>query len=142
REFLTGQGLFAFFDAPWMPLYFGLVFMIHPILGVVSIIGGIVIFFLALANEVSTRDLLKEASTSAIGAQRFVDASLRNVEALEAMGMLGSMHKRWQAKRASVIRLQAKASDRAGMISAGSKLVRMVLQMAILGVGAYLVIQN
>ncbi|HLG86463.1 MAG TPA: type I secretion system permease/ATPase [Alphaproteobacteria bacterium] len=142
REFLTGQGLFAFFDAPWMPIYFGLVFLIHPMLGVVSIIGGLVIFALALANELATRQVLKEATTHSYSASRFVDVSLRNVEALEAMGMLGSMHKRWQAKRGKALGLQAEASDRAGLITAGSKFTRLVLQMAILGVGAYYVLQN
>jgi PrtD family type I secretion system ABC transporter len=142
RQFLTGQGLFAFFDAPWMPIYFGLVFLIHPMLGVVSIIGGLVIFALALANELATRKVLHNANMAAVGASRFVDVSLRNVEALEAMGMLGSMYKRWQDKRALALGLQAEASDRAGIITAGSKFTRLVLQMAILGVGAYYVLQN
>ena len=142
REFLTGQGLFAFFDAPWMPIYFGLVFLIHPLLGVVSLIGGVAIFGLALANEVATRTILRDATIQGIGAARFVDTSLRNVEALEAMGMLGAIYKRWQLKRYRSLQLQAQASDRAGVITAGSKFVRTILQMMILGVGAFLVLQD
>ncbi len=142
REFLTGQGLFALFDAPWMPIYTALVFLIHPMLGVVALLGGIVIFSLALANELSTRGLLTESSLHSMGANRYIDTSLRNVEALEAMGMLGGIHQRWQTRRLRSLQLQARASDHAGMLVSASKFVRIVLQMLILGVGAYYVIQN
>jgi PrtD family type I secretion system ABC transporter len=142
REFLSGQGLFAFFDAPWMPLYFALVFLVHPYLGVVSVIGGGAIFVLALTNEFATRTILRHAGAENFGASRFVDTSLRNVEAIEAMGMLPGIYRRWQHKRLRGIELQAQASDRAGVVSAVSKFIRIVLQMAILGTGAYLVIQG
>lgn len=142
REFLTGQGLFALFDAPWVPIYTALIFMIHPLLGVLSTVGACIIFGLALANELATRRILRDATTQGIGATRFVDSSLRNVEAVEAMGMLGGVYARWQHKRWHSLEYQAQASDRAGAIMAGLKFVRVCLQMMILGVGAYLVIQN
>jgi PrtD family type I secretion system ABC transporter len=142
REFMTGQGLFALFDAPWTPFYVLLVFMIHPALGIISVIGALIIFGLALANELSTRALLNEATGHSMGASRFVDTSLRNVEALEAMGMLGGIYRKWQEKRMRSLELQARASDRAGALVAASKFVRIVLQMTILGAGAYYVIQN
>ncbi len=142
REFLTGQGLFAFFDAPWTPIYFITVFLIHPMLGWVAVVGGIVIFALAVVNELATRKTLGDATTSSLGASRFVDGSLRNVEALQAMGMVGSVYDRWKQRRARTLQLQAAASDRAGLITALSKFVRVFLQMAILGGGAYLVLQN
>jgi PrtD family type I secretion system ABC transporter len=142
REFMTGQGLFALFDSPWTPFYVLLVWLIHPVLGMISIIGAVVIFSLALANELSTRALLTEATNHSMGASRFVDTSLRNVEALEAMGMLGGIYRKWQEKRLRSLELQARASDRAGALMASSKFVRIVLQMAILGTGAYYVIQN
>lgn len=142
REFLTGQGLFALFDAPWVPVYTALVFMIHPVLGVISLLGAVIIFVTALANDLATRTLLRDATTQNIGALRFVDSSLRNVEAVEAMGMLEGIYGRWQDKRSRSLHLQSAASDRAGAIMAITKFVRIVLQMLILGAGAWLVIQN
>ena len=125
-----------------VPIYTALVFMIHPLLGVISMFGAIIIFGLALANELATHNLLRDATTQNFGATRFVDSSLRNVEALEAMGMLEGIYARWQAKRWRSLQFQSQASDRAGAIMALLKFVRIVLQMSILGVGAYLVIQN
>jgi PrtD family type I secretion system ABC transporter len=142
REFLTGQGLFALFDAPWVPIYTMFVFMIHPLLGVISLVGAVIIFGSALANELATRTLLRDATVQNMGALRFVDSSLRNVEAVAAMGMLEGIYARWQSKRLQSLQLQSAASDRAGAIMAVMKFVRIVLQMLILGVGAWLVIQN
>lgn len=142
RDFLTGQGLFAFFDAPWLPIYLFAVFLIHPWLGVVSTIGAVILFSLALATELLTRKTLNEASNANMQAGRFIDHTLRNAEALEAMGMVPSMLRRWQDRRRRVLQLQAVASDRAGAVSAMTKFTRITLQTAILGFGAYFVIQN
>lgn len=142
RDFLTGQGLFAFFDAPWMPIYLAAIFLIDPLLGWVATAGGIILFTLAIVTEIATRNTLNEATAANIGAARFVETSLRNVEALEAMGMVSAMLGRWRARRGRVLQLQALASDRAGLITAISKFTRVVLQIAILGFGAYLVIHN
>lgn len=142
REFLTGSGLFAFFDAPWLPIYMGTVFLIHPMLGIVAVFGSLVIILLAVATEIATRKTLGEASIASMSAGRFLDNSLRNVEALTAMGMLPSMLRRWQDRRLKYLVLQALASDRAGVITALSKFTRIVMQSSMLGFGAYLVIQN
>ncbi|MCK9993691.1 MAG: hypothetical protein Dbin4_02211 [Alphaproteobacteria bacterium] len=142
RDFLTGQGLFAFFDAPWMPLYLGAIFLIDPLLGWVATAGGVILFSLAVLTEIATRDTLGEASTANMRAGHFVEVSLRNVEAIEAMGMVPAMLKRWQGRRAKMLQLQSLASDRAGVITALSKFTRVVLQIAILGFGAYLVIHD
>ncbi len=142
RDFLTGQGLFAFFDAPWMPIYLIAIYLIHPVLGMVSLIGGLLIFSLAIATEMATRKTLGEATMLSIAANRHVDHNLRNVEVLEAMGMVPTMMHRWQLKKAWVLYLQANASDRAGLLVAASKFIRVALQTLILGVGAYYVLQN
>jgi len=133
RDFLSGQGLFAFFDAPWMPIYLGAIFLIDPLLGWVATAGGIILFSLAVLTELATRDTLGEASVANMRAGHFVEVSLRNVEAIEAMGMVPAMLKRWQARRAKMLQLQSLASDRAGVITALSKFTRVVLQIAILG---------
>jgi len=142
REFLTGSGLFAFFDAPWLPIYMFACFLIHPLLGAVSLIGGALLFALAVVQELATRKTQTEAGAAAINASRTMENSLRNVEAIGAMGMMPAMLDRWQERRQKMLLLQALASDRAGSILALSKLVRIGLQTAILGFGAYLVIKT
>jgi len=141
REFMTGQGLIAFADAPWVPLFLAVVFLFHPILGFVALAGALIIFALALANEFATRKPLAEASKSNVGASNFVSTSLRNAEAVAAMGMLPGIMSRWVQKHRGVLGLQAKASDRAGLILASSKSIRQFLQIGMLGAGAYLVLQ-
>lgn len=140
REFLTGQGPFAFFDAPWLPIFLAFIFLIHPTLGILATIGAIVLFGLALATEIATRRTLRDAGGESVVAGRFIDHSLRNGEAIEAMGMVPAILKRWQHRRKRMIQLQALASDRAGAISAMTKFTRFGLQSGILGLGAYLAI--
>lgn len=142
REFMTGSGLIAFCDAPWVPLFLAVVFMFHPLLGLVALVGAVIIFLLALANEIFTRKPLSEASKANVGANTFVTTSLRNAEAVQAMGMLPGVMSRWSDKHQDVIGLQAQASDRAGLILSSSKAIRMFLQVAILGTGAYLALQQ
>ncbi|NKD88601.1 type I secretion system permease/ATPase [Haematospirillum sp. 15-248] len=142
REFLTGPGLLAFCDAPWVPLFLGLCFVMHPMIGLVALFGAIVIFGLALANNLVTRTPLRDASAQSIAASRFVSGSLRNAEVLQAMGMLGPLLDRWLVKHRGVLFCQARASDAASALLAVSKAFRLALQTAILGVGAWLAIQN
>lgn len=140
REFLTGSGVIAFCDAPWVPIFIAVGFLFHPVLGFISLGGAIVIFCLALANELVTRKLLREASQLSVSTNAFVDASLRNAEVLHAMGMMPGMLRRWGTRHGRVLGLQARASDRAGVIVSASKVVRLGLQVGILGAGAYLVL--
>ncbi|MTW20209.1 type I secretion system permease/ATPase [Allochromatium palmeri] len=142
RQFLTGNGLFAFFDVPWMPVYIAVLFFMHPWLGWFAIVGAIILFALALANELITRQPLGKANGLAIGARGYLSGNLRNAEALEAMGMLPRVHQRWFERHREVLRLQALASDRAAFLSNASKVLRITLQSLILGLGAYLVIQQ
>ena len=142
REFLTGPGLLAFCDAPWVPLFLGICFVMHPLIGLVALCGAIIIFCLALTNNLMTRGLLKEATSRSVAANHFVSGSLRNAEVLQAMGMLGPLLDRWLEKHRSVLAYQGKASDAASVLLAISKAFRLALQTAILGVGAWLAIQN
>ena len=142
REFMTGQGILAFFDAPWVPLFLALCFAFHPWLGIVATIGALLIFALALTNEFATRNVLQDASQAAQGANHFVSTTLQNAEVIRALGMEKQLTKRWLDKHDDMLIHQAKASDRAGSIMASSKFIRMSLQVAILGTGAYLAIQQ
>jgi len=138
REFLTGQGILAFFDAPWVPIFLALCFAFHPWLGIVASIGALIIFTLAILNEVATRRSLQEANVAGAHAQHYAGATLQNAEAIRAMGMEEQLANRWLTQRDEMLGHQGKASDWAGMIMATSKFVRMTLQVGILGVGAYL----
>ncbi|TVQ30827.1 MAG: type I secretion system permease/ATPase [Geminicoccaceae bacterium] len=142
RQFISGQGPFAFFDAPWAPIYIGIVFLFHPLLGVVALGGAVVLFVFALLTEWRTRGPLTEANQHAAKANTFAEASLRNGEALQAMGMLPGIMRRWHGFNQQTLERQALASDRAGTISGLTKFVRLGVQSAILGTGAWLAIHQ
>lgn len=142
RQFLTGKGLFAFFDAPWLPLYIGLMFVFHPVYGWFAIGAALILLCIAVLNEKFTKKMLTEANGENIKAQNLASSNLRNAEVLHAMGMLPSIMKRWSKQHKLFLNKQTIASDRAGIFSNLSKILRMIFQSSILGVGAYYVIQN
>ncbi len=142
RQFLTGTGLFAFFDAPWTPIYLIVIFVIHPILGVFSIVSALVLLILAMATELVSRKPLFEAARMSNISTTFASVNFRNAEAIEAMGMLNNVRSHWYPKHEQFLKLQTKASGRAGVIQASSKFFRLTFQSAILGLGAYLAIQQ
>jgi PrtD family type I secretion system ABC transporter len=142
RQFITGSGVFAFFDAPWAPIYIAVIFLFHWQMGVLALVGAAILLGLALANEWVTRHRLAEANKLAIQASGHAQGSLRNAEVVEAMGMLSAVRERWNRLNHRVLALQTEASERAGGISATTKFVRIALQSLILGLGALLVIEN
>ncbi len=142
RQFLTGNGLFAFFDAPWLPVYLAVMFMFHPWFGWFAVVCAVALICLAWANERLTNQSLKDANKENIAATAFTNKNLRNAEVVESMGMLPQLRRRWQEKNNSVLELQGVASDRAGSITAISKTFRMLVQSLILGLGAYLAIEQ
>ena len=142
RQFLTGQGLFAFFDAPWLPIYIAVMFLFHPAFGVAAIISAIVLLALTIWNELATRDDLKEANRQSLESGNHTQRNLRNVEVIEAMGMLPRVRSRWQERQDKLLALQARASRKAGLISAASRTFRISIQTLALGLGAYLAIHR
>ena len=142
REFLTGSGLIAFCDMPWFPIYVGAAFLLHPWFGYLAVVGGIIIFGLALLNELTTRRQLNDASRASAKALQNAQATFRNSEVLHAMGMLGALRSIWAAHHRTQLGSQARASDRAGAIVAFTKFFRLFLQTLILGLGAYLAIKR
>lgn len=142
RGFLTGAGVFPLLDAPFVPLFVAIIFMIHPILGFLAVGGAVIVFLFALANDKSTREPLKQANGAASKALYRADAMVRNADVAAAMGMEPQLVKRWRDSNEEGLRLQAVASDRAGGISSSAKFVRLTLQIGMLGVGAYLVTQG
>ena len=142
RQFLSGNALFAFFDAPWFPIYLIIIFMIHPYLGIFALCGTFIHMGLAIWNEKATKKPLSEASTMAVNASNLATNNLRNAEVIEAMGMLPNFTKRWFGLHAKFLNLQAEASEKAGTIAAATKFVRVTLQSLILGFAALLVLDG
>ncbi len=142
RQFITGQGLFAFFDVPWTPMFLIVLYLIHPFLGTIAAIGGLVLLILTVLNEMVTRRRIGRASGEQIAASSFAETSLRNAEALEAMGMLGGVSRRWHDRHRRMLAYQAQASDAAGVLVSLIKFVRVVIQTLMLGGGALLAIQG
>jgi len=142
RQFLTGNGLFAFFDAPWLPIYMALLFLFHWTFGALGVLSVLVLTALALWNELATRADLAQANRESIEASQFTQRNLRNAEVIEVMGMLPRVRARWYEKQCAVLTLQRQSSAKAGLISALVKTYRLTIQSLVLGLGAYLAIHK
>ncbi|MCC6073471.1 type I secretion system permease/ATPase [Massilia sp. GCM10020059] len=142
RQFLTGNALFAFFDAPWFPIYLIVIFFFEPSLGFFALGGTIVLVALAYINERVSHKPLAEANTMAISASNLATNNLRNAEVIESMGMLPNLIGRWFKMHSKFLHLQADASQKAGTVAAITKFVQVSLQSLVLGFGALLVLEG
>ena len=140
RQFLAGTGALALFDTPWIPIYLAVITLIHPWLGLFSLVAAIVLAAMAWMNELLTQKPLAEANAHSMGAQVFAANNLRNPEAIEAMGMLPAIEAHWEERQQKVLSLQTLASDRGTGIGSMSKASRLAFQSLILGLGGYLAI--
>ncbi|MGI8524993.1 MAG: type I secretion system permease/ATPase [Pseudolabrys sp.] len=140
RAFLSGLGPVAMFDLPWLPIYLAICFAFHPLIGITALVGSLILVALTLFTETLTRDPVKDAARFAATRTGLVEASRRNAEALIAMGMVGRLGARWDESNRKFRDSQQRVSDVTGGLGATSKVLRMMLQSAVLGVGAYLVI--
>ena len=142
RQFITGPGLFALLDSPWVPIYVAIMFVFHPWMGAAAVVSIAVLVAFTVWTEMATGALLQEANRANIAANQQTASHLRNAEAIAAMGMLPSLRERWLGERHAALDAQHRASARAGLISALSKTYRMTSQSLILGLGAYLAIRH
>lgn len=142
RQFLTGNGLFAFFDTPWIPIYLAVMFIFHPWYGWMGVLSAVLLGVLAFVNEKLTHAPLQAANREQMAATVFTNKSLRNAEVVESMGMLASLRQHWSGRTHKVLALQSMASDRAGTITAVSRTFRQIVQSLVLGLGAYLSINH
>ena len=142
RDFLYSPALLAVMESPIALVMMVLLFLISPLLGWSSLIFGVLQTAVAWFNERSTKPPLMQANRSAIAAQQYADGTLRNAEVIESMGMLRNTHRRWLAKQQEFLRLQALASERAGVFQALSKLVQNTLSSLLLGLGCWLLLRN
>ena len=142
RSFLSGLGPTALFDLPWMPIYLGIIFAFHPLLGTVAVAGALFLVVLTLLTEVLTKSPTKVATNFLMARQGLAETSRRNAEVLVAMGMAGRMGDHWGEANDGYLAGQQRANDVSGGFGAVSRIVRVMLQSAVLGIGAYLVIHQ
>ncbi|ODR93232.1 type I secretion system permease/ATPase [Sinorhizobium alkalisoli] len=140
RNFLTGAGIFPILDAPWAPIFFAAMFLLHPWLGWLAVGGGIALFALAVLTEFVTRKPVAEASGAQAKAYTQAEAAIRNAEAIQAMGMLAALMRSWTPVQATAAEGQAIASIRSAVLAAAARFLRLGLQIGVLGLGAYLVL--
>ncbi|OCQ50757.1 Type I secretion system ATP-binding protein PrsD [Photorhabdus australis subsp. thailandensis] len=140
RQFLTGNALFAFFDAPWFPIYLLVIFLFNPWLGLLSLVGALVLIALAVLNQWVSRQPLSEANKLALRSASLASTNLRNAEVIEALGMLPVLRRRWFGLHERFLNFQRIASERASVINSVTKTVRLALQSLILGLGGWLAI--
>jgi ATP-binding cassette, subfamily C, type I secretion system permease/ATPase len=142
RTFLSGMGPTAMFDLPWIPLYLAICFAFHSMIGLTALVGASILCALTILTEIYTRDSSKQAVGLAVSRNNLAETSRRNAEALVAMGMTRRLAHRWRETNRKFIATQQKTSDVASGFASTSKVLRMVLQSAVLAVGAYLVINQ
>lgn len=140
RQFVTGNGLFAFLDAPWTPIYIAVLFLLHPLLGVMGIIFSLMLLAITWISNRLTQKSVENSLEAAQNAQGFVISKLRNSEVIEAMGMLGHLEQRWQDKHTRYLTQNSTSDDLGTRIRAFTKFIRYTQQSLALGAGAYLVI--
>ncbi|MFN6998008.1 MAG: type I secretion system permease/ATPase [Aquincola tertiaricarbonis] len=140
RNFFAGPTTLSLLDAPWMPVYIGLVYLLHPWLGHVALAGGVLLLGLGLWNERATRRPLTEAGQEMSASAQFAELSGRNAEVVQAMGMVPALSRVWRLRHDYALGLQGLASDEAANVAGVAKAFRLFLQVAILAVGAWLVI--
>jgi ATP-binding cassette subfamily C protein len=142
RAFLTGAGPIAIVDLPWIPIFLCICFLIHPWLGLASTAGGIVLFTMTLLTERASRTPARMAAQDAGVRSVMVEAGRRGGETIVAMGMAGSLAQRWEGINNRYIAAVSRLSDVASSFGSTSKVLRLLLQSMILGLGAYLVIRQ
>ena len=142
RQALTGVAAAAIFDVPWIPVFLIALFVIDPLVGVVTLIGALILLGLAIAQARATQTALRDANEAALKSYGFTEAALRNGEVVRAMGMLPTLGQTWSKYRAITIESGAKASEASNMYNDMIKAVRMGFQVLIVGIGAYLIIEG
>ncbi len=142
RQFLSGQGPLAYLDMPWVIIYLGVVFALHPMLGVAGVAAALTIFMLALLTERATRRPVVEATTAAIAAAAMNEEARRNTEAMHALGMKSMLRERWAAKQQVALDASTLAGDRGGIFGTSSRVFRLIVQSGMLALGAYLALKH
>jgi ATP-binding cassette subfamily C protein/ATP-binding cassette subfamily C exporter for protease/lipase/ATP-binding cassette subfamily C protein EexD len=142
RAFISSESVLPVLDAPWTLVFIAVIFLLHPWLGVLALLSAVLLFALALSSEMVMRAPLGEANEHWMAAQRRGETALRNAEVVHAMGMLPALLRRWHADNDRALDRHAQAGDRGAVIVGMAKFLRLFVQIAILGLGAYLVLHG
>jgi len=142
KTFLGGQGIYAFFDFPWFPIYIAIMFAFSPVYGLYGLAATAIILLLTWLNQKMTKDGLEESNESYRKAVNFFGNNIRNVEVVQAMGMRENLHRMWMERYNSYLLTNTKASTTASFYSNASKSFRMLASSMMYGVGAILVISG
>jgi PrtD family type I secretion system ABC transporter len=142
RAVMTGQGVLSLYDVPWLPIFLFVIFLFHPLLGVVAVAGSLVMALLAIMNERMTREPLERAQREQRRAGRLIDANLRNAEVTAALGMLPAVTRHWMAMNDAALRSQMQATNLGSSFTSATKFTRQAIQIAMLAMGAWLVIDQ
>jgi len=140
RQMLTGPAFGVLFDLPWMPLFMLVLFVVDPVIGVITLVGALVLLAVALLQDIRTRPLMQEANDAALRSYGFTDQALKNNEVVRAMGLTEPLAKRWQVFRQTTMDRSSLASDDASFMTNISRALRQGIQVLIIAVGAWLVV--
>lgn len=142
RQAIGGHAISMMFDLPWIPLFLVILFIIDPAIGLVTLGGGIALVVLAFLQDRATHEKIKEASEAAIASYGFTDAALRNGEVVRALGMLPTIGRQWARNRYTSVAVGSEAAESNGFYSVAIRFVRMFIQILIIAVGAWLVVER
>ena len=142
RGMISGSGTAVLFDVPWIPVFLGILFIIDPWIGLLTFVGGIILLILAVLQDRATHTALKEQSSAAIKSYSFTDAALRNAEIVRALGMLPTLGAAWAHFRQKSLQMAIVAGEKGSFYGAAIRYVRMMIQISIIGLGAWLIIQG
>ena len=142
QNFIATQGLTVFFDAPWTPVYIALIWLLHPWLGMLALGSTCLLLVLSIVNDLMTRQPNKTASTALIAANQQAEALIRNAEVVRAMGMLPALTERWREVNGQSLDAGRRAAECGGILVGLTKFLRFFVQIASLGLGAFLVLRG
>jgi ATP-binding cassette subfamily C protein len=142
RSFLGSQGPMALFDLPWMPIFLVFVYILHPLLGALTLGGALILTIITIVSEIRTKSLSQTARKAAVVRNTVADSNTRNAEVIKAMGFADRAVERFNVANREHLDLQTRTNDITGTFAAISRVLRMLLQSAVLGLGAYLTIKG
>ena len=142
KSFVSGGGMVTMLDAPWSILFFIVIYMINPLLGLLAVIGLVILVGFGIINEFVTRKPFEQSTKLYIKSQEYADIASRNSESVESMGMMNRVVKNWGDNHFSATKSNSKATRRAHLIQSISRVLRMVIQIFVTAIGAWLALQN
>lgn len=142
RNFFAGPGILAVLEAPWLPFFILVIFLFHPLLGVMAVVSALALVVLAIANYRMTQKPLEAIQDATRRASRFIDIGSRNAEVVKALGMHRDVVERWGTQNRKALQMQNDVARRTSWLAGGTRFARQLIQVLMLGTGAYLVIDQ